>query len=61
MSHRIPPYLSRSKNHGGRVGALRRWGPRPIVWITSPIAPAFTSSPAFTVARFSMRSLYQIE
>jgi hypothetical protein len=25
------------------------------------MAPAFTSSPAFTVARFSSRSLYMIE
>ncbi len=33
-----------------------RWGPRPMVWITLPMAPAFTSSPAFTVARFSKRS-----
>ena len=40
---------------------ISRWGPRPTVWITLPIAPACTSSPAFTVARFSCRSLYITE
>ena len=33
----------------------------PSVWMTLPMAPALTSSPAFTVARFSWRSLYMME
>ena len=57
MSHRMPPYCSLTKNQAGRVLRLVRCGPRPTVWITRPMAPAFTSSPAFTVARFSSRSL----
>ena len=45
----------------GALAGVMRCGPSPIVWITRPIAPAFTSSPALTVARFSNRSLYMIE
>ena len=57
MSQRMPPYCSFTKNHAGRVGRFVRWGPRPTVCTTFPMAPAFTSSPAFTVALFSSRSL----
>ena len=34
---------------------------KPAVWITVPIAPAFTISPAFTAAGTSRRSLNRIE
>ena len=57
----MPPYRARSKNQAGRVFGFIRCGPRPMVWTTRPMAPALTSSPAFTVARFSSRSLYMME
>ena len=57
----MPPACARLKNHGGRAAALIRCGPSPTVWTTFPMAPAFTSSPARTVAAFSNRSLKQTE
>ena len=61
MSARMPPDCARLKNHGGRDPRFRRCGPSPRVWTTLPMAPAFTSSPARTVAAFSKRSLKQTE
>jgi hypothetical protein len=45
----MPPYRVRSKNHAGRVAGDMRCGASATVCMTCPIAPAFTSSPAFSV------------
>ena len=44
---------ARSKKQGARLLLRSACGPRPTVLITSPMAPACTSSPAFTVERVS--------
>ena len=50
MSHKIPPYSARSKNHSGRAGLESLWGAVIRTCNTLPMRPDFTSSPAFSAA-----------
>ena len=53
----MPPYLGRSKNHGGRVAGDIRCGASATVWMTRPIAPDLISSAAFCTDFDSWRSI----